>query len=112
MAQIKIKHAAQSVADFSVAGAIVTVAGIEIDCRERQRDEAVTIEIRTHKGIATEGGKSGAYLAQIHIPARAYITIFDPFGGMDGEGGERREPQDLDCSALAVVLWPIESAQS
>ncbi|MGL4350951.1 MAG: hypothetical protein ACRCT2_10375 [Plesiomonas shigelloides] len=112
MAQIKIKHAGQSVADFAVSGAIVTVAGVVINCAERQQDEAVTIEIRTHLGMAVEGGDNGSYLAHIHIPARIYTTIFDPLGGMDGQGGNRREPQTLDCSAIAVVLWPIESAQS
>lgn len=98
MSQIHLKAAGQPVADFAVSGAIVTVAGVAIDCAERQQDIAVTIEIRANQGGPSEGG-DGAYLAQIAIPARRYDDI-------ETDDGVQHEPQPLDPNAVEITLWP------
>ena len=84
--QIILKQGGQPVADFSVSGANVTVAGVAIDCAERQQDIAVTVEVRQNIGGPSEGG-NGAYLAQIEIPARRYETVIVP---AEGEGAAQR----------------------
>jgi hypothetical protein len=108
MAQIKLKQAGQPVADFSVAGALITVAGVIIDCAARQNDGAVSVEIRGSAAGAAEGG-DGAYLAQIAIPARRYILVeaisAEDEGGM-GQSISMQEPVPLDPNAIEITLWP------
>lgn len=104
MPQINLKQPGQPVADFSFSGNVVTVAGVEIDCAERQGDTAVTVEIRANKTGPSEGG-SGAYLAQIAIPARLYVDV----PGEDDKDGKPtlvRESVALDPNAVSVTLWP------
>lgn len=103
MAQIILKTPGQPVADFSVSAATVIVAGIAIDCAERQRDTAVTIEIRNNGGTPAEGG-DGAYVAQIAIPARC----FEEHEIDDEEGNLTvlRDALPLDPNAIEVTLWP------
>ena len=105
--QIILKQDGQPVADFSVSGANVTVAGVAIDCAERQQDIAVTVEVRQNIGGPSEGG-NGAYLAQIEIPARCYETVIVPAEGEgeDEQPTELREPLPLDPNAVVVTLWP------
>lgn len=103
MPQIHLKQPGQAVADFAVNGAIVTVAGVEVDCAARQLDTSVAIEVRANSGIASEGG-NGAYLAQILIPARRYQDV----SSVDAEGKDvvLREAIALDPNAVSVTLWP------
>ena len=104
MSQIILKQPGQPVADFAVAGAVVTVAGIVVDCAERQGDTAVSVEVRNNKSGPSEGG-AGAYLAQIDIPARRYIDV----AGADDNDGKPtviKEPVALDPNAVAITLWP------
>jgi len=101
--QINLKQPGQPVADFAVSGAIVTVAGVAIDCAARQQDTAAVIEIRDNAGAPGEGG-SGAYLAQIEIPARRFETSAIPDDGIGDEAPA--EPLPLDPNAVVVTLWP------
>lgn len=104
MPQIHLKQPGQPVADFSFSGSVVAVAGVEIDCADRQGDTAVTVEIRANADGHGEGG-SGAYLAQIAIPARLYIDM----PGEDDKDGKPtivRELVALDPNAVSVTLWP------
>jgi len=103
--QIILKQDGQPVADFLVSGANVTVAGVAIDCAERQQDIAVSVEVRQNIGGPSEGG-NGAYLAQIEIPARRYETVTVPAEGEDEQPTELREPLPLDPNAVVVTLWP------
>lgn len=103
--QIILKQDGQPVADFSVSGANVTVAGVAIDCAERQQDIAVSVEVRQNIGGPSEGG-NGVYLAQIEIPARRYETVTVPAEGEDEQPTELREPLPLDPNAVVVTLWP------
>ena len=108
MPQIILKQAGQPVADFSFAEGVVTVAGVVIDCAARQQDSAVLIEVRSGNSGAVEGG-SGAYLAQIAIPARRYITVQPAtpvVAGSMGQSGATRESVPLDPNAVQVTLWP------
>ncbi|OHV94923.1 hypothetical protein AKG95_21730 [Janthinobacterium lividum] len=98
MAQILLKQPGQPVADFSIIGTMITVAGVSIDCVERQNDGMVNVEIRHNAGGAGEGG-NGAYLAQIAIPARRYETI-------KTKTGEQQAAVALDPNAIEVTLWP------
>lgn len=91
--------------DFSIAEGIVTVAGVVIDCAERQGDSQTVIDIRQHQGIAQEGG-SGYQLASIRIPPRRYVEV----EGEPQEGEEApsatREAQPLDPRQVEVTIWP------
>ena len=98
MPQIHLKQPGLPVADFAVYGAVVTVAGVAIDCAARQQDGAVVLEIRSNETGPGEGG-DGAYLAQIAIPARR-------FDESETDDGVQRRPQPLDPNAVAITLWP------
>lgn len=98
MAQILLKQPGQSVADFSVTGTVITIAGIVVDCATRQNDGTVNVEIRRSASGAGEGG-NGAYLAQIAIPARRYAMA-----EVDGEEQQMAVP--LDPNAIEITLWP------
>ncbi|PIQ51452.1 MAG: hypothetical protein COW02_14570 [Comamonadaceae bacterium CG12_big_fil_rev_8_21_14_0_65_59_15] len=104
MPQIILKQPGQPVADFSFSGAIVTVAGVAVDCAERQLDSSVIVEIRLGSGGAQEGG-AGAYLAHITIPPKRYTTVAGP----DDANGNPTSVQEfiaLDPNAVQVTLWP------
>ena len=104
MPQINLKQPGQPVADFSVSGAIVTIAGVTVDCAARQLDTGVTIEIRSSAGSAHEGG-DGAYLAQIEIPVRRYTELETT--DQDGKAVISRDAVALDPNAVVITLWPI-----
>ncbi|PIQ51118.1 MAG: hypothetical protein COW02_16410 [Comamonadaceae bacterium CG12_big_fil_rev_8_21_14_0_65_59_15] len=104
MPQITLKQPGQPVADFAFSGALVTVSGVAIDCAARQSDSLVTVEIRGNKTGATEGG-NGAYLAQIDIPAKRYITTAGP-DDAQGKPTSIQEAIPLDPNAVQVTLWP------
>ena len=71
MAQIHLMQPGQPVADFSVAGSVVTVAGVIVDAAELQGDSSVVVEI-LHSGASAQIGGDGAYLAHIAIPPAQY----------------------------------------
>ncbi len=104
MPQIILKQPGQPVADFSISGATVVVAGVSVDCVERQLDTAVTVEIRLTNGVAAEGD-AGAYLAQIDIPARQYETL-EISQEENAPVTHVRQPMPLDHDAVVVTLWP------
>lgn len=103
MPQIILKQPGQPVADFSVSGSLVTVAGVTVDCAQRQADSSVCVEIRSTHGVPREGGDD-AYLAQIDIPARSYIDV--EAADADGRPQVAREPVALDPNAVTITLWP------
>ncbi len=103
MPQINLKQPGQPVADFSVSGGNVTVAGVTIDCEARQLDTAVTVEVRANKTGPSEGG-NGAYLAQIEIPARRYTDVEGK--DKDGKPEVTQAPVPLDPNAISITLWP------
>ena len=108
MPQITLKQPGQPVADFAVAGATVTVAGVSVDCAARQMDVAVAIEIRRNTTGPSEGG-DGAYLAQITIPARRYTLVKAISAENDSvmaRSSTTQEPLPLDPNAVQVTLWP------
>ena len=107
MPQIILKQPGQPVADFSISGATVVVAGVSVDCVERQMDTAVTVEIRLANGVVTEGD-AGAYLAQIDIPARQYEILEIDEGSQEESTPVThvRQPLPLDRNAVVVTLWP------
>jgi hypothetical protein len=104
MPQIDLKQPGQPVAEFAVSGAKITVAGVEIDCAAREADADQTIEIRQKGTRAREGG-TGAYLAQIHIPARRYTeTPGEP--DEDGNPTITQTPAPFDANRVVLTLWP------
>ena len=103
MPQINLKQPGQPVADFSVNGSFVTVAGVTIDCAARQLDSSVTVEIRSSASGIHEAG-DGAYLAQIEIPARRYTEVEEI--GEDEKPTILREAVALDPNAVSITLWP------
>ena len=104
MPQIILKQPGQLSADFSVNGAVITVAGVVVNCEAREEDVTQTIEIRQHEGVAQEGGE-GAFLAQIEIPARRYVDEVGPLGE-DEQPTIVRSPVPFDPNRVALTLWP------
>ena len=103
MPQINLIQPGQPVADFSVSGTVITVAGITIDAAERQGDSSEIVEIR-HNGAEAQIGGAGAYLAHIVIPPAQYG---EPL--VDEETGEQLMPAErlpLDHNTVVVTLWP------
>ncbi len=104
MPQIVLKQPGQPVADFAFSGAVVIVAGIAVDCADRQLDSSVVVEIRTGANGAQEGG-SGAYLAHIAIPPKRYAAVAGP-DDANGNPTSIQELIALDPNAVQVTLWP------
>lgn len=102
--QIKLMTPALPVSDFSINGATVIVGGVTIDAFARQQDTATSIEIRNNGGTIAEGG-SGAYVAQIDIPARRYTSVQVPAQG-SAPPATTQQALALDPSAVVVTLWP------
>lgn len=106
MARIILISPGQNLASFAVAGALITVAGVSVDCAELQADTPQTVEIRDNADGPGIGG-DGAYLAQIAIPGRAYVeTESDTEVDVGGNPLIVREALPLDPNAIAVTLWP------
>ena len=106
MARIETKQPGQAVADFSVNGHLITVSGVQVDCRAMQQDSERIVEVRQSGGSAHIGG-DGAYLAHITIPAKVYIEVPSEEGEGGEGGGSERIAQDLDPNAVAITLWPL-----
>lgn len=104
MPQIVLKQPGQNSADFSVSGAVITVAGVTVDCKAREEDVTQIVEIRQHNGVAREGGK-GAFLAQIEIPARSYADERTS-PSEDELPGVVRSPVPFDPNRIVLTLWP------
>jgi hypothetical protein len=104
--QITLKEAGQRVANFAIDGARITVDGLLIDCSERQADVPVVVEVRKHAGTTVEGGKDGAYLAHIAIPARTYTENEVPGVGDEEEPTIERIADPINTDEIAVTLWP------
>lgn len=103
MAQIHLMQPGQPVADFSVAGSVVTVAGVIVDAAELQGDSSVVVEIR-HSGASAQIGGDGAYLAHIAIPPVQYSESLS-----DEETGEeivQAERLPIDPNTIVITLWP------
>jgi hypothetical protein len=113
MAKITLQIPGQPVADFSISGAVVTISGAAVDCAVAQDDTQVVVNImRDKSGVTAINGKTGAYLAQIFIPAKQYhdqLSI-DAEGRpvLDANGNQitNRVALPLDPNAVAVTLWP------
>ena len=107
MARIELKQPGQTVADFAVDGAKITIAGVLVDCEALQQDTTEIVEVRQSSAGVHIGG-DGAYLAQIEIPARTYANA--PAASSEGEGDDQAQPeslaQPLDANAILVTLWP------
>lgn len=103
MAQIVLMGS--TVADFSVTGAVITVAGRQVDCADRQGDEEEIVEIRQGSKGPVEGGQ-GAYLAVIRIPARRYHDEPGPDDPATGNPTQVRVADPLDPNSIEVTLWP------
>lgn len=102
--QIHLKQPGQPVSDFAIAGSVVTVSGVAVDCAAYQQDISVTLEIRANASGPGLGG-DGAYLAQIEIPARRYL-VTQTTQEDEAEPMEHREALPLDPLAVVVTLWP------
>lgn len=106
MAHITLQSPGQPVADFSVSGASIVIAGAAVDCAALQDNAQVVVNVRRDKtGVTKISGKTGAYIAQIFIPGKQYV---DQPGPVDAQGQPTVVPvaQPLDPNTIAVTLWP------
>lgn len=107
MARIELMQPGAPVPEFSVAGTVVTVAGVEVDCAAAQADSEVVVEVRDNNGVPEIGG-GGFYLASIRIPARKYVE--EATGETDPVTGEpvmARVAVPLGANEIKVTLWPV-----
>lgn len=103
MPQIQLIQPGQPVANFSVDGTVVVVAGVTVDAAAVQADASVIVEIR-HNGEAAQIGGNGAYLAHIEVPPAEYSESL-----VDEETGEEVVPSErlpLDPNTIKITLWP------
>lgn len=103
MPQIHLMQPGQPVADFSIAGTVVAVAGVSVDAAAVQADASVIVEIH-HNGESAQIGGDGAYLAHIEVPPAEYSESL-----IDEESGEVIVPSErlpLDPNTIKVTLWP------
>lgn len=107
MARIELKQPGQSVADFSVNGAVITVAGVVVDSQALQQDTTEIVEVR-RSASGTHMGGDGAYVAQIEIPARVYAKADQAVDGEEEPAAvpAEAEAHPLDPNAILVTLWP------
>jgi hypothetical protein len=103
MPQINLMQPGQPVANFSVDGTLVVVAGVSVDAAAVQADASVIVEIR-HNGETAQIGGDGAYLAHIEVPPAEYSEAL-----VDEESGEVIVPAErlpLDPNTIKITLWP------
>lgn len=103
MPQINLMQPGQPVANFSVDGTLVVVAGVSVDAAAVQADASVIVDIR-HNGETAQIGGDGAYLAHIEVPPAEYSEAL-----VDEESGEVIVPAErlpLDPNTIKITLWP------
>ncbi len=96
---MKIRNMADGpVVDLSVAGAVATIAGIEIDAAARQADSLVTVDIKHGPGgIAENDGDT--LIASVVILPKQYEE--------QGEGeAATLVALPLDPNQVQIKLWP------
>lgn len=108
MAHITLQSPGQPIADFGIAGTIITIDSVIIDCAALQSDSQVLINVAKDKaGVVKLNPKSGGTcLAIIRIPAKQYQDVPGDPDPQTGDPTVVRTEVPLDPSAIAVELWP------
>lgn len=88
---------------------------LSINLQNREKDEAVTIDICTDQnGELTMGAAAGLrYVAEIEIPARQYMETQEKnpdYQEGDGQGEyiTKREPVSFNIDTCTIRLWGLE----
>lgn len=96
--------------DHSLAGTVLTVAGLKLDLDE--------VQSQGQRVITIWAGPDGAmldptdrYLAVLTIPPRAYVagTVTEEIDGESVEM-ETQVPQPVDTNTVSLDLWALEDA--
>jgi len=108
MAHITLQSPGQPIADFSVSGATISIAGTAIDCAALQTESQVLVNVSKDKAGAVKlNPKSGGTcLAIIRIPAKQYHDLPGDPDPQTGNPTFVRTGIPLDPNAIAVELWP------
>lgn len=108
MAHITLQNPNQPVADFSVSGAVITIAGTVIDCAARQADDQVLLNVAKDKSGAVKinPARGGTCLAIIRIPAKQYQDVPGAPDPQTGDPIMVRTEIPLDPNTISVELWP------
>jgi hypothetical protein len=120
----KADPARESFSDYSVDGAILTLAGITIDLALEEGDRQVIIRFGSCQGKAHRGLMPCCkHVADVVIPPRKYQTMEaeGPPRGIthsDTEAGEElpatrmeTEPAPLDVESVVLHLWPVDETR-
>lgn len=106
-------HVAYATTDKSV---IFGDEDLSINLKNRQKDEAVTIDVcEDINGELTMGTAAGQrYVAQVEIPARTYTETEEKNpayveGGTESEYVVKREPMPFDIDTCTIYLWGLEA---
>lgn len=106
-------HIAYTTTDKSI---ILGDEDLSINLKNRQKDEAVTIDVcEDINGELTMGTAAGQrYVAQVEIPARTYTEAEEKNpayieGGVESEYIVKREPVPFDINICIIYLWGLEA---
>jgi hypothetical protein len=98
----------EPVANVSVVGSVVTVAGVSVDCDARQDEKIVHVEVRQLDDLSYAESDEGNYVGTVVIPAKTplpvVIEVDDVSAGIVSETGGGFAA--LDPNAIIIQLWP------
>jgi hypothetical protein len=117
----KVDPSREAFGDYSLEGAVLTIAGISVNLEEEQEEQEVIITFAACDGKVHRGMMPCCtYVADIIIPPRRYeaVEVEGPGSGSAGSGkanSEEKEPEThtesvpvpLDLDSVTLRLWPV-----
>jgi hypothetical protein len=117
----KVDPAREAFSDYSLEGAVLTIAGIPVNLEEEQDEQEVIITFAACDGKVHRGMMPCCqYVADVIIPPRKYDTVeakgpgSGTAGSGDGEGTDEEPathtesvPAPLDIDSVTLKLWPV-----
>jgi hypothetical protein len=119
----KVDPSREAFSDYSLEGAVLTIAGIPVKLEEEQDEQEVIITFAACEGKVHRGMMPCCqYVADVIIPPRRYESVEvdgppeNAFSG-DGKKGDQEEvpathletvPVPLDLDSVILKLWPAE----
>jgi hypothetical protein len=112
----KVDPSREAFGDYSLEGAVLTIAGIPVNLEEEQDEQEVIITFAACDGKVHRGMMPCCqYVADVIIPPRKYETVEveGPGSGTVGSGDEEpvthteSVPVPLDLDSVILRLWPV-----
>jgi hypothetical protein len=117
----KVDAFREAFSDYSLEGAILTIAGIPVNLEEEQGDQEVIITVAACNGKVHRGMMPCCqYVADVIIPPQKYeaVEVEGPGSGTIGSGGSKGKDEEkktytesvpipLDLDSVTLKLWPV-----